>query len=184
MLTRTTHDSLQATWIRNSILHAVRQTTRINVRAVPGNFVYQHPTIDALARYLSGLVREDTTAGTQSKMDAMHAMVEKYVKDFPNHTSKTGAPAQETVLVTGTTGGLGAALLAALVEDPEVKKVYAVNRRSDVPLAERQRDILNGRGYDADRILQSEKVTLIETNPDEDKLGLQPAMYDEVSIIF
>lgn len=110
----------------------------------------------------------------------MHALVDKYGQDFPRHTPRTAAPSQETVLVTGTTGGLGTALLAALVDNPTVQRVYALNRRRDVPLAERQRGVLVERGYDADRILGSDKVVLIETSLEEERLGLQPAVYDEV----
>ncbi|EKM52740.1 uncharacterized protein PHACADRAFT_198789 [Phanerochaete carnosa HHB-10118-sp] len=177
-------DSLQATWIRNSILHALRQTTQVNSRAVPGNFDYQHPSISGLAQYVSGLVStekpSDDMVDEKQRVAAMHVMVQKYSRDLPRHTPKMDRPARSVVLVTGTTGSLGAALLAALVDDPKVSKVYAFNRKGPQSLEERQRQVLAERGYDAERIVKSGKVVFIDADTSGDKLGLQMDSYEKV----
>lgn len=110
----------------------------------------------------------------------MHAMLDKYGSDFPRHVATAAQPSANTVLVTGTTGSLGTALLAALVEDPRVHKVYAVNRKGGMSLEERQRQVLGQRGYDANRVLNSEKVVFVETNMDADGFGLSSRLYEEV----
>ncbi|KAJ7052953.1 hypothetical protein C8F01DRAFT_562559 [Mycena amicta] len=48
-------DSLQATWIRNSIVHAAVNSKELNYKDIPHNFVYSHPTVDKLASMLSNL---------------------------------------------------------------------------------------------------------------------------------
>ena len=118
---------------------------------------------------------QDSAAGP------MLQMAEKYGTDFRQHIPRLGRPGKEVVLVTGTTGGLGAALLVTLVQSPEVERVYAMNRRSSQPLAERQKIVLDDRGYDSGAILRSPKVILIETDMDEERFGLSEAAYEAVS---
>lgn len=178
------HFSLQATWIRNSILHAVRQTTQANIRSLPGNFVYQHPSINVLSTFISdhagSSVQQSGESNNEERLAAMYSILDKYSMDFQKHVPTVHRPSEDVVLVTGTTGGLGTALLAALVEDPKVQRVYAVNRHGGAPLAERQRQVLIQRGYDADRVMSSDKVILVETDMDGDNFGFSPDLYDEV----
>lgn len=175
--------SLQATWIRNSILHALRDTTTVNTRTIPGNFVYRFPTIAKLASFVSGLASSDYGDLDYSNHDetiaAMKHMVEKYTSDFPVHVPRTAAPREDVVLLTGTTGGLGASLLATLVDSPEVSRVYAVNRKGQDSLVDRQRAVLEDRGHDTHSILTSSKVVFVETELG-DALGLPPHLYEEV----
>ncbi|GJE93538.1 acetyl-CoA synthetase-like protein [Phanerochaete sordida] len=174
-------DSLEATWIRNSLLHALRDTTPVDTRAVPGNFVYQHPTIAALAAFASELATARGAQGSEQERAVrfMLSTVEKYTRDLPAHVPVAPAPTDEVVLVTGTTGGLGAALLAQLVQSAAVTRVYALNRKSSTPLAERQRASLAERGYDVD-LVASPKLVLVETAVEDSKIGVEDALYEEI----
>ena len=166
----------------------MRQTTGVNTRAVPANFVYQNPSISALAKYVSNLAGTGEVDGSamddKQRVAAMHEMAAMYSKDLPKHAPNMDRPVESIVLVTGTTGSMGAALLAALINDPKVAKVYAVNRKSGMSLAERQKQALADRGYDAERIVKSEKVVFVDTNMDSDRFGLQPDLYQEVNPTF
>lgn len=174
-------DSLEATWVRNSLLHALRDTSEINTRTIPGNFVYQNPTIDALASFVSGLASSGAQTGSEQEraVALMNSVVEKYARDLPTHVPSAAAPAEEVVLVTGTTGGLGASLLSQLIQNASVKRVYALNRKSSLPLVERQKSSLAERGYDVN-ILTSEKLSLVETTVEDDKLGLPDELYEVI----
>ena len=108
-------------------------------------------------------------------------MVEKYSSDFPKHVPKVAQPCKDIIFVTGTTGGLGAALLACLVDDPKVQRVYAVNRKTGGSLEARQRRVLVERGYDADHILGSGKVILVDANMDGENFGIAKRLYEEVA---
>lgn len=175
-------DSLEATWIRNSLVHALRETTDIDPRTVPGNFVYQNPTVESLATFISGLVcsKDQKGSAQDQAIIFMLSMVEKYTRDLPKHVPSTSTPSEEVILVSGTTGSLGSSLLDQLIKKPGVRKVYAFNRKSRTPLSERQREGLQERGYDADSILNSEKLTLVETTMEDEKLGLPDELYEEV----
>ena len=120
----------------------------------------------------------------KQRVAVMHEMAETYIRGLPKHSPRMDRPVESIVLVTGTTGSMDTALLASLVDDPKVAKVYAVNRKSGMSLAERQKQALADRGYDAERIVKSEKVVFVDTNMDGDRFGLQPDLYDEVNANF
>lgn len=71
----------------------------------------------------------------------------------------------DVVLVTVTTGALGSALLARLVETESVARVYAFNRPSRSPktVLERQREALKSRGYNPD-IVERRKWFLLKVS--------------------
>ncbi|KIY43717.1 acetyl-CoA synthetase-like protein [Fistulina hepatica ATCC 64428] len=86
---------------------------------------------------------------------------------------------KETVLVTGTTGSLGTALLAQLVALDSVGKVYAFNRPSSRKTVDRQRQSLKLRGYDED-IATSPKVTYVDGSLTPDGINVNNiALEDE-----
>ena len=183
-----TSGSLQATWIRNSLLHALRATSKVDTRGIPFNFVYDHPTISQLATYIASMACPNDEEGKgdtpKPAIDAMHEMVEKYCAKFPIHSSQYDkVPVGDTFLVTGTTGGLGCAILSQLAEAPEVVKVYALNRAGKQPLEERQRQSLFDRGYDANAILRSPNIVLLEADLAQPMLGLSQDLYGEVRVI-
>ncbi|TCD61298.1 putative NRPS-like protein biosynthetic cluster [Steccherinum ochraceum] len=177
-------DSLQATWIRNSILHALRNASSVDVRKIPTNFVYEHATIGGLAKFLSAHASNDLVVpSTEDKVAAMLAMVDKYTASFPKHVASVPTPSKDTVLVTGTTGGLGASLLANLVQSDDVIKVFVLNRRSSQPLVSRQKTVLEERGYSAS-LVDHEKVGLLEADLSRPDFGLDSVVLAEVSRIW
>ncbi|EMD35545.1 hypothetical protein CERSUDRAFT_106870 [Gelatoporia subvermispora B] len=183
-------DSLQATYIRNAILKALRSSTTILANKVPLNFVYANPTIGALSSFVWSLFSEgqpgSAEAQLEAKVQAMRAMVEKYSKDFgrPAKPNQNGFHADdgEIYLVTGTTGRLGCHLLSQLLQDPKVVKVYGLNRGapgSEPKLAERQKDAFTMWGLNA-ALLSSSKLTLLPCDYPKPLLGLNENTYREI----
>ncbi|KAJ6483684.1 hypothetical protein DFH09DRAFT_1211912 [Mycena vulgaris] len=154
-------DSLQATWIRNSILHASMASQQIDSKAIPTNFVYSHPTVGLLAEILTKLAAGGTSnpEDISRRADAMQAMVHKYTQRFQQHVATVQAPKEQAVLITGTTGALGSQILAHLLALPEISAVYALNR-SPTNLRERQLQSFRQNGIDL-RLLDSPKLKLL-----------------------
>ncbi|RPD63492.1 acetyl-CoA synthetase-like protein [Lentinus tigrinus ALCF2SS1-6] len=188
-------DSLQSTWIRNTILHGFRKSARLPTHDIPLTFVYSHPTIRELADYVYGLVTEKGSAlegqdALNARVTAMRKMVEKY-KLYSAPSSETQAASNSdkkrsgegrTVLLTGTTGRFGSHILAQLLQKPDVVKVYALNREksgSDAALAARQREQFKLFGLDVG-LLSSEKVVFCAAEFDKENLGLKEAQYREL----
>lgn len=176
--------SLQATWIRNTLLNALGKTSVADPRVIPSSFVYQHPTILSLASYIMSLSEGPKVSNgvdsSSAKIVIMHALVRKFTADFRQHIASRPSDG-EVVLLTGTTGWLGSLILAELLQS-DVKRIYAVNRKGS-SLPERQSDAFAERGLDY-KLLQSEKLRLLEADLTMNKLGLDDQTFEEVSATF
>ena len=172
LILTTNQISLQATWIRNSILNALKNTTKLNVREISANFVYQNPTVSALGRFIHDLTSTGVSRQLDNTVKEMTNLVEKYIKDFPAHKPADGVTSQaDTVLITGTTGAIGSNALAELYKSPNVAKIVVLARKSPTPISVRQRKALEDRGLDPS-IVDSSKITLLEGDPALPSFGL------------
>jgi hypothetical protein len=117
---------------------------------------------------------------------AIDAMITKYSvgldKPLPKQPSKA-LPDKQVVLVTGTTGNLGAHLLAGLLQHDAVAKVYALNRpareSNALSILDRHKNQFADKELDVG-LLASEKLTFIEADAASPRLGLPEATYFEV----
>ncbi|KAF7328516.1 Acetyl-CoA synthetase-like protein [Mycena venus] len=180
-------DSLQATWIRNALLRALRESAQLETRQDTRNFVYDHPTIHRLAHYIFAFAseRQDEDESVDAKSSAMHSLVAKYAHDFPRHVGeqKVATTTSRVVLVTGTTGELGCYLLQRLLADVRIVKVYALNRLTrHQTLRERQALALVHRGLNAE-LVDTPKLCLLEGDLTRPDFGLTAAVYDEASYV-
>ncbi|THH15912.1 hypothetical protein EW146_g4654 [Bondarzewia mesenterica] len=171
-------DSLQATWIKNTILHALRESTNISPHGLPNNFVYSNPTIASLTIFVIKLFLQDVGERNElgEKAQSMVKMLAKYVSGFPAHKPTPGvadaASPDEVVLLTGSTGRLGCHILAQLVARSSVKKVYALNRGASMEdLKERQLAALKTWGLG--HVMESEKVTLVVADLAKSDFGIR-----------
>lgn len=178
------NDSLSATFLRNRIIGALRASSDSAVNAaaqhVPQNFVFQHPTLASLAKAVSGLVRSDEFI-VQSPSEEIEAMIKKYTTVLPAHAPEPNIVhvVERVVLLTGTTGNLGAHVLALLLKDERTKRVYALNRGSD--LRNRQRAAFDGAQLPVE-LLDQPKLVLLSVDYTQDGLGLPQDIVNEVSI--
>jgi hypothetical protein len=152
--------SLQATWIRNTVFHAVGEATKRDIRQIPSMIIYQYPTITSLTFFVTAFISDSEYLVTkQTTVADMQAMVTKYSQNFPTHTGyySKSSSAPRVVLLTGTTGSIGASLLSLLLTDQTVSKVYAVNRHSSsgIKIEERHKSIFDKQGLDYEALLRA-----------------------------
>lgn len=155
----------------------------MHARDIPTTFVYQHPSIIALASFISSLVGGENGSRQVSAASAialMNHLVEKYSTNLPDHHPSLPAPARDVVLLTGTTGALGAVMLSKLVESSEVAHIYAVNRVVKEEIKSRQRASQLEKELDP-AMVESSKIIFVEMDVGEDHLGISPGLLDEVS---
>ncbi|KAI9064759.1 acetyl-CoA synthetase-like protein [Trametes sanguinea] len=175
-------DSLQATWIRNTILRALRETKPTAVNRLPMDFVFQAPTISGLARAVYANAHEADNSGTTSRSpNNLWQYVDKYSANLPvRPVNPIDRPTfgKDVVLITGTTSGFGCDTLEHLLRDDTVERVYAFNRQgSDV--LERQRVQFRARGL-KECLLDSPKFRMVEAVLHEPGFGLEVALLDEI----
>jgi hypothetical protein len=182
--------SLQATYIRNALFHAVGEGTERDIRHIPSMIVYQYPTITSLTFFVMAFISDsDSLVTKQTTVADMQAMVTKYSQNFPTHTARCSESnsVPRVVLLTGTTGGIGASLLSLLLEDQMVSKVYAVNRRSSsgVKIEERHKSILDKQGLDYEallRAIENGRLVFIESTISDSSLQVPQGQLQEVCV--
>ncbi|KAH9939795.1 acetyl-CoA synthetase-like protein [Epithele typhae] len=173
-------DSLQATWIRNTITAAVRATRPAKASRLTANMVFSYPTIASLSAAVFGAVTGDGDGETHTPKD-LWKYIEKYSANFPARPEalkEREAGAKDVVVITGTTGGFGCDALEHLLREENVAKVYAFNRRGSDAMA-RQRTQFAKRGLD-ESLLDSAKFTMVEANLHEPGFGIDGALLNEI----
>ncbi|KAF7798286.1 hypothetical protein EIP86_009505 [Pleurotus ostreatoroseus] len=131
-------DSLHATFMRNHIVNALRISDNEGVQAaatrIDQNIVYAYPIVTKLAEALASIVSAKDVShhsGLQTKS------IDRWVADYsanlvaPRATGEV--PRTEMVVfLTGSTGSLGSHILALLLANPAVSKVFTFNRPSQI----------------------------------------------------
>ena len=127
---------------------------------------------------------EDTGNAAQTRlMEVMLAQLSKGLLPWPTSTPARRSVPKGAIVVTGTTGSLGAHVLADLLASSSYNKVYALVRPSSdsAPAAERQRAAFTARGLDKS-LLSSSRLAVITSILEKPFLGLSSKMYEEVSV--
>jgi hypothetical protein len=179
--------SLQSTYIRNAVLHGLRESKSDAVKHVSASFVYKYPTIERMATFLSMAVTDPNSAqgvDLATRGRELQALVDKYTESFPSHLAVSGSAHTssygQVYLLTGTTGGLGSNMLAHLLREPAVERIYAFNRPSKSSSSEeRQLTAFKQRGLDTS-LLSSEKIVYVEGDLSVSGFGLDDKLYEEV----
>ncbi|KAF8215591.1 hypothetical protein K438DRAFT_1954309 [Mycena galopus ATCC 62051] len=182
-------DSLNATFLRHRIVGALRNSDHTAAAQNIGqNFIYSHPTVEELADAIAALIHGDTDVCDDAKA-IVERMITKYTAGFETtdfHKKNVASSKGTVVLLTGSTGGLGSHLLELLLSLPSVQRVYAFNRGTRIPLAERQREAFVNRELDV-TLLSSEKLSYLEGESVQEDLGLPldvwAVLRDTISVI-
>ena len=173
--------SLQATWIRNAILHAIRKESPAAARRVQANVVFQAPTVTALTEAVLRAVDNASipATGVNTPEDLVR-IAEQYATNLPSRPSslRSRKVGKDVVLITGTTGGFGCDVLEHLLRNDDVAKVYALNRAGTRAL-DRQHARFRERGLD-ESLLSSPKFVMVEGTLDAPDFGLLPELLHEV----
>jgi nucleoside-diphosphate-sugar epimerase len=174
-------DSLQATRLRRSLSASLRRQGHILVQGgdLPLDFVYRHASVSRLAKALS-----DPEAAPEAHLTMIDLLSKYSFSQASSNVSSRGA----TILVTGSTGNLGAHLLDSLSRNQRVNRVICLIR-SNTPalhdsttdaLKRRQQNSLDQRGFALPEEAWS-KLAFLPWKPHEQHLGLSREQYEILS---
>ncbi|RPD58224.1 acetyl-CoA synthetase-like protein [Lentinus tigrinus ALCF2SS1-7] len=172
---------LQATWIRNTILRAIRETLPHTAHNIPMNLVFKAPSINALSDTIYGILHNRSEPATTSVTPQdLVDLVEKYSSNLPPRPSplRQREQTKDTILITGTTGGFGCDILEHLLLDEGVEKIYAFNRPGSQAM-ERQRASFRKRGLD-ETLLESPRFRMVDAVLDTPGFGLEATLLEEI----
>ena len=173
--------SLQATYIRNIVLRALREHSLAAAKRLPMNIVFEAPTIAALTdALLCTLLDATVPESAASSPDDLVRLAERYTANLPARPSnlRIRPSTADVVLVTGTTGGFACDILEHLLTDDEIGMVYAFNRKG-TKASERQRARFRERGHD-ERLLDSSKFRMVEADLQLADFGIEPELRKEI----
>lgn len=149
---------------------------------IPQNFVFENPTIQSLASTLSTMV---TTGADLEKSDTP-TQIRRMVENYSQHMIKPVASAQgnhsqpegAVILLTGDTGSVGVYILAALLAEEKVRKIYTLSRPSSG--GDKRRQMFVERGLNV-ALLASEKLVELIGDVTKDGFGLSQDVINDVS---
>lgn len=172
-------DSLQSLRLRSIIL----KTLSLGGQKLSQNFVFENPSIEAMARELTRL-RLGSGPQLQTPIEErMTDLIERYGRDFKKHVPVPRHDDGEYVVVTGATGSLGAHIVAQLVQSESVRKVYCLVRaHSPLSAFHRVRQSLHARFLLSDLSPDAERkiVALPADLSNKVRLGLHEAVYQDI----
>jgi thioester reductase-like protein len=167
-------DSLDVLALTNAINKAMRGAD------VTASTIYSNPTVNQLAATLSPCVGNLSVQyiSPPAREERLSAMVRKYTKNMVRQKSKNDAsphPSKQHVILTGSTGSLGSHILEQLLQNPEVEKVYCLNR-SDSAESRQKESFSKYHDPNADLC----KAEFLKTDFSVDRFGLSDAAYERL----
>ncbi|KIP07411.1 hypothetical protein PHLGIDRAFT_105771 [Phlebiopsis gigantea 11061_1 CR5-6] len=173
---------LHVTFLRNRILATLRSSSDYLVQQaasyISPSFIFEHPTLRELANGVAYVVSN----GDGSKQD-LESDIRQMIDNYANHLPRQNPPLPRlgetgiTVMLIGSTGGLGSHILATLLREPKVRLVYTVNRSS---LQDgRQISAFRKQGLPVD-ILSSPKLVQLCGDFTEETFGLEPSAFEHL----
>jgi hypothetical protein len=164
-------DSLAAT----RISEALRPHVKVSQMQLLGGMTWNH--LEAKMQE-SGAATENVS--TASLVDPLVKMVEKYSGNFENHVPSSRAPAEDTIMITGTSGSIGSSILVDCLKRPNVRRIYALNRPSADPV-KAQKASLTKHGFDPS-LVDSPKLTFLNADLAAADLGVGELLLEELRI--
>jgi nucleoside-diphosphate-sugar epimerase len=162
-------DSLQAIRIRACL----KRELDLGTADLENNVVFEFPSISKLSSHLlasrTGVIVEE-----ESEIEAMSQLIEKY-----SHFESKVLPQQEIIILTGTTGSLGAHILAQLLVKEHIKRIYCLVRAS-TPEAAMDRVLSTLATKQLLPFKNISKIVALPSALDRKDLGLEPTVLAEV----
>lgn len=174
-------DSLQVIKLLRHVKASLRsQGSDTGLQLTP-RIVYEYPTSRGLANALFTLLhRGDRPGDSKSEARSHSGMAEMKERletltgrldDLPKQGQRKVEPCRIVVVLTGSTGSLGAFILNELIRNQNVREIVCLNRSGSG--AQKQMASNKSRGLSTD----FHKVTFLEANLDKPRLGLKHDVY-------
>lgn len=139
--------------------------------------MFENPTIHLLASAIVSLIQSSSAVTHESIR--VTELISKFSTGLPPSRARIdGSVSTDTVVIlTGSTGSLGAHLLAILLKEPQITKVFTLDRGEHI--AARQKRSFSEKALPI-TILASEKLIRVTVDLSRDDLGIDSRILDEV----
>ncbi|EIM88944.1 acetyl-CoA synthetase-like protein [Stereum hirsutum FP-91666 SS1] len=183
-------DSLHAIQLRSIITSTLKrvhpESGEGSNMVLPRDIVFQYPTVTLLSGYIHSLCVSNHDINGPLVKDAdfsyiVEQNVAEYTSNLPHHLPgpshlTTGRLDGDVYVVTGTTGSLGSAFVSYLLEKPNVRRIYLLNRvQASTSFEERHETSFTEKGLDSGALkkaLESGKAIFVEMDLTKNDLGI------------
>ena len=146
--------------------------------------MFENPTLHNLAQTIAAVVADGSGAVKKDVTKEIEVMIDAYAHHIPTPAYAKNAvsapkPGEAVVLLTGSTGNVGAHILASLLAESKVKKVYTLNRPGK-PGEDRLKEAFSDKGLDQ-ALLANPKLVQLHGDVTQDGFGLDAAVIEEAS---
>ncbi|KAH9894571.1 hypothetical protein F4778DRAFT_772385 [Xylariomycetidae sp. FL2044] len=161
-------DSLQASRLSRLVQSSLRSLGITPETNLGPELIYRHPSIGKLETITKGFSAStsDNGEGGLSYVAKINSFARKFTKRADRNISKTNAP--HVVLLTGSTGSLGAYVLAELARTRHVTKIYCTYRSLGTADLQKERETALSRLMKATKAagmhINAENMAKIELN--------------------
>ena len=179
--------SLNATLLRNRIIGGLRaspdQTAQQAALHVSQNFIFDYPRLDQMSQAIAKLVNPSfSDVAEKHRTQHIVEFIEKYSANLParprGHAQR--APEALTVFITGSTGNLGSHIVASLLGNERVAKVFTFDRSNPgTPPLRRLESAFKDRGLPLP-LLSNGKLSALTGDLDAPRFGLEESTFQEV----
>ncbi|KAH6622020.1 hypothetical protein C7974DRAFT_473418 [Boeremia exigua] len=164
-------DSLDVLALTNALNKAIRGAN------VTASTVYNNPSVEQLAGTISSNMSKSSGQPVVllTREEKMANMVKKYTQNMVRQKgleARLKCAARHTVVLTGSTGSLGSHILEQLLKNPDIEKVYCMNRSDNAE--SRQQDSFNRHHHDSTNFGKAE---FLKADFGTDQFGLSDEMY-------
>lgn len=167
-------DSLKATRMLRHIKNGMVTQGLQPPSKLTSRTIYQNPSCSSLATALLTSMKRNTKPGTDTGNECeMSRLLDSFAREV--ESLAIAAPPLQTVILTGSTGSLGSYILDRLVRSDRVEQVICLNRVGSG--AKLQTTSHDSRGL----IKDFSKVSFVEADLAEDRLGLKEGTYQELT---
>ncbi|TGO13434.1 hypothetical protein BPAE_0739g00020 [Botrytis paeoniae] len=170
-------DSLQALRLRTII----SSNLPIPANKLGMNIAFEFPSVSSLATELF-LLQQGSASESVLVEEEMQQLIDRY-GDFPSHKSFANSDTSDYVVLTGSTGSLGAHLVAQLAMMPNVRKIYCLVRgKSQADARLRVISSLRKRSmYHTLGLTERQKIIALPSQLSDSKLGLSEKLYSSIT---
>ncbi|GAA5802433.1 hypothetical protein HPULCUR_007898 [Helicostylum pulchrum] len=164
-----------------------------DIHEVPQAFFYEQQTIESIINTLEKITANEFNPVTidnqfdyQSTTDILNKYLQRASEDLISQTEIVSVPSdnddeEHVVLLTGATGSLGAYILWKLLDNPKVKKVYALVRsKEEITLLDRVVETFQEQKYPVSKLLDSNRVKTLPMRLEQKRLGLSAQLYEKL----
>jgi len=153
-------------------------------RSISLSTIFENPSISKLVKYLSRKFAQGSSDSPEtSSLELINRIISRFESEFkswpPRSPHVYPSAAKQTILLTGASGSLGAALLESLTASADVEKIYAMVRGPNQ--VQKLRNSFINRGLNPEILNKGGKIEVLNFSMKDPLLGLDIETYHELA---